>query len=75
MSEPELYLKNKLDRLVILDEIHRMPGIFLTLRGLIDQARRNGRKSKLYLLLGSASLEMLRQSGETLAGRTSYIEH
>lgn len=74
LSEPELYLKNKLDRLVILDEIHRMPGIFLTLRGLIDQARRNGRKSKLYLLLGSASLEMLRQSGETLAGRTSYIE-
>ena len=36
LSEPELYLKNKLDRLVILDEIHRMPGIFLTLRGLID---------------------------------------
>lgn len=74
LSEPELYLKSKLDHLVILDEIHRMPGIFLTLRGLIDDARRKGRKSKLYLLLGSASLEMLKQSGETLAGRTSYIE-
>jgi len=74
LAEPELYLANKLDRLVILDEIHRVPQLFLPLRGLIDRARREGRRSGLYLLLGSASLEMLKQSGETLAGRVSYLE-
>lgn len=74
LSEPELYLADRLDRLVILDEIHRVPRIFLSLRGLIDQARRAGHRVRLYLLLGSASLEMLKQSGETLAGRVSYLE-
>ncbi len=74
LSEPELYLADRLDRLVILDEIHRVPQLFLALRGLIDRARRAGRRAGLYLLLGSASLEMLKQSGETLAGRVSYLE-
>lgn len=74
LSEPELYLADRLDRLVILDEIHRAPGLFPVLRGLIDRARRAGRRSGLYLLLGSASLDLLRQSGETLAGRVSYLE-
>ena len=74
LSEPELYLADRLDHLVILDEIHRVPRLFLSLRGLIDQARRVGHRSGLYLLLGSASLEMLKQSGETLAGRVSYRE-
>jgi len=74
LSEPELYLADRLDRLVILDEIHRVPRLFLSLRGLIDQARRAGHRRRLYLLLGSASLEMLKQSGETLAGRVSYLE-
>jgi hypothetical protein len=74
LTEPELYLVDRLDRLVILDEIHRAPRLFPALRGLIDRARRAGRRSGLYLLLGSASLEMLKQSGETLAGRVSYLE-
>ena len=74
LSEPELYLADRLDRLVILDEIHRVPQLFLALRGLIDRARRAGRRVGLYLLLGSASLEMLKQSGESLAGRVSYLE-
>ncbi len=74
LAEPELYLADHLDRLVILDEIHRAPGLFPVLRGLIDRARRAGRRSGLYLLLGSATLELLRQSGETLAGRVSYLE-
>jgi len=74
LSEPELYLSDQLDKLVILDEIHRVPKLFLSLRGLIDKARRAGRRSGLYLLLGSAALEMLKQSGETLAGRVSYLE-
>lgn len=74
LAEPELYLADHLDRLVILDEIHRAPGLFPVLRGLIDKSRRAGRRSGQYLLLGSAALELLRQSGETLAGRVSYLE-
>ncbi len=74
LREPELYLTRHLDRLVILDEVHRVPGLFPVLRGLIDRGRRSGRKAGLYLLLGSASLDLLEQSGESLAGRTSYLE-
>lgn len=62
------------DRLVILDEIHRVPDLFLTLRGLIDQGRRRGRRTGRFLLLGSASLDLMRQSGESLAGRISYVD-
>ncbi len=74
LSEPELYLAGHLEQLVILDEIHRTPGLFPVLRGLIDRARRKGKRDGLYLLLGSASLDLLKQSGETLAGRVSYLE-
>lgn len=61
-------------RLVILDEIHRLPGIFQALRGLIDRRRRNGKRSGQFLLLGSASIDLLQQSAETLAGRIAYME-
>ena len=74
LTQPELYLGSQLDKLVILDEVHRAPALFPCLRGLIDQARRDGRRSGLYLLLGSASLDLLAQSGETLAGRVAYLE-
>jgi predicted AAA+ superfamily ATPase len=74
LQEPELYLTDHLGRLVILDEVHRTPGLFPVLRGMIDRARRAGHCHGLYLLLGSASLDLLRQSGETLAGRASYLE-
>ncbi len=74
LSEPELYLKQHEDRLVILDEIHRLPGIFQVLRGLIDQARRKGRRNRHFLLLGSASIDLLQQSAESLAGRIAYQE-
>lgn len=74
LAEPELYLSTHQDKLVILDEIHRVPGLFPVLRGLIDSARRAGRKSGLFLLLGSASLDLLKQTGETLAGRIAYLE-
>jgi hypothetical protein len=63
-----------MDHLVILDEVHRLPGLFPALRGLIDQARRSDRRVGLYLLLGSASLDLLRQSGESLAGRLRFLE-
>lgn len=74
LVQPELYLADHLDKLVIFDEVHRAPGLFPVLRGLIDQARRNGKRASLYLLLGSASLDLLQQSGETLAGRIAYLE-
>ena len=74
LSQPELYLADHRDKLVILDEVHRAPGLFPVLRGLIDQARRDGRRATQYLLLGSASLDLLKQLGETLAGRIAYLE-
>jgi len=74
LAQPELYLADHLDKLVILDEVHRAPGLFPVLRGLIDRARRDGRRAGRYLLLGSASLDLLKQSGETLAGRIAYLE-
>lgn len=74
LSQPELYLTDHLDKLVILDEVHRAPGLFPVLRGLIDRNRREGRRFGQYLLLGSASPDLLKQSGETLAGRIAYLE-
>lgn len=74
LMQPELYLADHLDKLVILDEVHRAPGLFPVLRGLIDRARRGGRPDSHYLLLGSASLDLLKQSGESLAGRIAYLE-
>ena len=74
LSDPELYLNQHEDRLVILDEIHRVPGIFDTLRSLIDRRRRKGNRSRHFLLLGSASMDLLHQSAETLAGRIAYEE-
>jgi predicted AAA+ superfamily ATPase len=74
LAQPELYLADHQDTLVILDEVHRAPGLFPVLRGLIDKGRRAGRGNGQYLLLGSASLDLLKQSGETLAGRVAYLE-
>jgi len=74
LSDPEFYLESHQDKLVILDEIHRFPELFEILQGLIDRGRQQGRKTGRFLLLGSASMELLRQAGESLAGRVSYIE-
>ena len=74
LAEPKLYFSHVEDRLVILDEIHRMPGLFETLRGVIDSGRRRGKGKGRFLILGSASIDMLRQSGETLAGRIAYVD-
>ncbi len=74
LSDPVLFLRGYEDRLVILDEIHRMPELFQSLRGLVDQGRRRGRRTGRFLILGSASIDLLRQSGESLAGRIAYIE-
>ncbi len=74
LSHAAVFLSAYEDHLVILDEIHRVPDLFLTLRGLIDQGRRKGKRYGRFLLLGSASLDLMQQSGESLAGRISYID-
>lgn len=73
LTEPILFLQKYEDKLVILDEIHRAPEIFQSLRGLIDQGRRKGKRYGRFLILGSATIDLLRQSGESLAGRIEYI--
>lgn len=74
LSDPEHYLAEHEDELVIMDEVHRLPNLFQPLRGLIDRGRRRGRRTGQFLLLGSASIDLLKQSGETLAGRIAYLE-
>ena len=74
LADPAFFLKNYEDRLVILDEIHRVPELFQELRGLIDLGRRRGHRTGRFLMLGSASMDLLQQSGESLAGRIEYIE-
>jgi predicted AAA+ superfamily ATPase len=70
LSDPELFFARHRDALVVLDEVQHMPDIFAALRPEIDADRRPGR----FLLLGSASGTLLRQSAESLAGRVSYLE-
>jgi hypothetical protein len=73
LSYPELFLSEHSDKLVILDEIHRAPELFQTLRGIIDERRRAGQRTGQFLILGSAAIDLLRQSGESLAGRIEYV--
>ena len=74
LADPALFLDNFEDRLVILDEIHRVPELFPALRGVIDRGRRHGKKTSRFLILGSASMDLMKQSGESLAGRIAYVE-
>ena len=62
------------DKLIILDEIQRLPEIFPSLRGIIDRERRKGNRTQQFLFLGSASIDLLQQSSESLAGRIAYLE-
>lgn len=74
LTDPLLYLRRYESYLVILDEIQRVPDLFLSLRGLIDERRRQGNPVGHFLLLGSASLDLLKQSSESLAGRIAQLE-
>lgn len=74
LTDPEAYLSLHSQRLVILDEVQHMPELFPVLRSLIDEGRRAGQTTGRFLLLGSATGELLRQSGESLAGRVAYLE-
>ena len=70
LFDPELFLQEHADRLVCIDEVQLKPDLFPLLRALVDKDRRPGR----FLLLGSASRDLVRQSGETLAGRIHYLD-
>ncbi len=74
LNEPEIYFDLHKGKLIILDEIQHVPELFKVLRGVIDRRRREGHKSGQFLILGSASLDLLKQSSESLAGRIAYKE-
>lgn len=74
LSNPAQYFADHQNHLVILDEVHRVPELFQQLRGVIDKGRRSGKANGRFLLLGSAAMDLLQQTGETLAGRISYLE-
>lgn len=70
LEDAELFLKVQADKVVILDEIQLMPELFAELRSLIDEQREPGR----FILLGSASPDLIRKSADSLAGRSGYLE-
>lgn len=74
LRDPISFFGSHRDKLIILDEIQRVPDLFKILRGIIDKNRELGKTSAQFLLLGSASMDLLRQSSESLAGRIRYIE-
>ena len=69
-SHPELFFQANSNRLICFDEVQFLPDIFKVLRGVIDKQQSPGQ----FLILGSASRDLIRQSSETLAGRISYVE-
>jgi len=70
LADPGIYLEQYRDYCVIIDEIQRLPGLFALIRSLVDQHRVAGR----FILLGSASPVLIRESAESLAGRIAYLE-
>ncbi len=70
LQNAQAYLQDQQDKCVIMDEIQLMPRLFGLIRGLVDMERRPGR----FMLLGSASPALIRQTSETLAGRIAYTE-
>lgn len=70
LADPELFFERFEDHLIIIDEIQRRPDLFPILRSVVDRARKPGR----FLLLGSASPVLIRESSESLAGRITYEE-
>lgn len=74
LDDADAYFTAHAKELIVLDEIQRAPEIFSVLRGQIDDRRRMGGAGGKFLILGSASMDLLRQSSESLAGRISYLE-
>ena len=74
LTDADAFLRAQTGKLVVIDEIHRVPELFETLRGIIDDRRRARSPSGHFLLLGSAAIELMRQASETLAGRVTHVE-
>ena len=74
LAEPEDYLAGFNNKLLIIDEVQRKTDLFTTLRSLIDERKRNGETGGHFILLGSASRDLIQQSTESLAGRIQYVE-
>lgn len=68
LEDPEWFLRSQEEKLICLDEIQRKPDLFPVIRSLVDENRSPGS----FLILGSASRDLIRQSSESLAGRISY---
>jgi len=73
LTQAEAFFAQHSEKLIVLDEVQRAPEIFEVLRGQIDARRRIGERGGKFLILGSASMDLLRQSSESLAGRVSYV--
>jgi len=73
LSDADSFLRSQAPHLVVLDEVHRVPELFQILRGVIDDNRRQGFRTGQFLLLGSASLDLIRNADESLAGRVSHL--
>jgi predicted AAA+ superfamily ATPase len=74
LQDPDAFLRAQVGKLVVIDEIHRAPGLFEILRGIIDDRRAAGDRTGHFLLLGSAAIDLMRQASETLAGRVAYLD-
>lgn len=74
LEDAEAFLQAQAGHLTVLDEVQRLPELFAELRGIVDDRRAEGERSMQFLLLGSASLDLIQQVSETLAGRIIYLE-
>jgi predicted AAA+ superfamily ATPase len=74
LEDADIYLRERRGKLVVIDEIQHAPGLFETLRGIIDERRAAGDRHGHFFLLGSAALELMRQAAESLAGRVAYLD-
>ncbi|WP_026945258.1 ATP-binding protein [Algoriphagus marincola] len=74
LDDPENFLRRFNNQLLVIDEVQRKPDLFRIIRGLVDIRKRAGEKAGHFLLLGSASKDLLQQSSESLAGRICYLE-
>ena len=73
LGDADAYLRAQAGKLVVIDEIHRAPGLFAVLRGVIDERRRGRQRKGQFLLLGSASIDLMRQASKSLVGRIAYL--
>lgn len=74
LTDADSYLRAQQGKLVVIDEIHRVPHLFEILRGIVDDWRGAGLRHGHFLLLGSAALDLMQQASESLAGRVAYID-